>query len=147
MEQETSQHRGHRLDRLLYYQNVKEFVQKGQFDSLVIVSKYDPETMLKHTLPLLSKSRPFVIYSPFQEVSNLENHSSLMIYKSDNFLTFILQPLSCAYLFLRQERCAVNLFVQDVFMREYQTLHNRTHPQMTTSGSSGFLLSGITVSS
>lgn len=38
-------------------------------DSLVIAANYDPEEVLMALLPYLGRSKPFVIYSEFLEVS------------------------------------------------------------------------------
>ena len=42
---------------------------------------------------------------------------------------------------------AVNVQLQEVWCREYQVLPQRTHPHMNMDGASGFILSGIKVSS
>ena len=40
---------------------------------------------------------------------------------------------------------AVALQLQESWWRQYQVLPGRTHPQMSTSGTGGYILSGIKV--
>lgn len=42
---------------------------------------------------------------------------------------------------------AVALQLHESWWREYQVLPGRTHPEMSTSGTGGYILSGIKVSS
>ncbi|CAK4079955.1 unnamed protein product [Aphanomyces euteiches] len=90
-------------------------------DSLVIVSHYDPLGMLQQLLPCLGLSRPFVVYCEY------------------------LEPLAAAFDVLQRVDSIINLQLNDTWTREYQILPGRTHPEMTMSAGSGYLLSGIKV--
>ncbi|RHY45651.1 hypothetical protein DYB30_013074 [Aphanomyces astaci] len=90
-------------------------------DSLVIVSHYDPLAMLLQLLPNLGLSRPFVVYCEY------------------------LEPLTSAFDALQRMDSIINLQLNDTWTREYQILPGRTHPEMTMSAGSGYLLSGIKV--
>jgi tRNA (adenine-N(1)-)-methyltransferase non-catalytic subunit len=74
-------------------------------------------------LPLLAPSSPFVVFSPWQ------------------------QPLAEAMSQLTASKAALMLQLQESWMRPYQVLPGRTHPHMnmTTGGTGGYILSGITV--
>ena len=90
-------------------------------DSLIICSRFDPLPILRQALPLLLPSAPFVVYYEF------------------------LEPLVECYRYLQDEQLAVRLTLSDTWMREFQTLPNRVHPQMFMSTSSGYLLTGVYV--
>ncbi|KDO24610.1 hypothetical protein SPRG_10142 [Saprolegnia parasitica CBS 223.65] len=92
-------------------------------DSLIIASHYDPLSMLQALLPLLGLSKPFVVYSEY------------------------LEPLTTAFDALQRMDSIVNLQLNDTWTREYQVLPGRTHPEMTMSAGSGYILSGIKVES
>ena len=48
---------------------------------------------------------------------------------------------------LQVSKEAVALQLQESWWREYQVLPGRTHPEMMASGTGGYVLSGIRVSS
>ena len=48
---------------------------------------------------------------------------------------------------LQVSKEAVALQLQESWWREYQVLPGRTHPEMMTSGTGGYVLSGVRVSS
>ena len=89
--------------------------------SLVIVSKFEPSSVFDALFPYLLPSRPFVIFSHY------------------------LQPLVELCSRLYREGTAVNLDLNETWMREYQVLPDRTHPMMRMDNESGFILSGIKV--
>jgi len=96
----------------------RAYLREG-VDSLIIASKFYPLPILKEAIVLLTPSSPFVIFSEFVE------------------------PLVECYLYLHQNSLAVRLVLSDTWMREFQTLPGRVHPQMYMSSSSGYLLTGI----
>ena len=70
-------------------------------------------------LPLLAPSAPFCVWS------------------------YTAQPLAEALDTLRRSSSAVNLSLQEPWLRKHQVLPRRTHPTMTTTaGSGGYVLSG-----
>mmetsp|Transcript_11353 Transcript_11353/g.17029 ORF Transcript_11353/g.17029 Transcript_11353/m.17029 type:complete len:532 (-) Transcript_11353:218-1813(-) len=91
----------------------------SQSDSLIIVSKYDPLPTLRKLLPFLASSCPFVVFGEHME------------------------PLAECLHALKRENLAINLRLSDTWMREYQMLAGRSHPDMTMSQSGGFILTGM----
>lgn len=90
-------------------------------DGLVIASRFHPCPVLLGLIGFLSPSRPFVVFSQYKEVL-----------------------IEC-YTKLKEQGGTVNLRLTDTWMRHYQVLPNRTHPELLMSGGGGYLLSGTTV--
>ena len=90
------------------------------FTSLIVASPaLDPSSALTKLLPLLAPSAPFCVWS------------------------YTAQPLAEALDTLRRSSSAVNLSLQEPWLRKHQVLPRRTHPTMTTTaGSGGYVLSG-----
>lgn len=97
----------------------KDFLLARPCDSVVIATRYDPTTTLLKLLPYLAPSCPFVVFCEF------------------------LEPLTECFRELQRQNIAINLRLSDTWMREYQVLPGRTHPNMTMSQNGGFLLTGI----
>ena len=91
----------------------------SQSDSLIIVSHYDPLPTLQKMLPFLASSCPFVVFSEH------------------------LEPLVDCLHALKQDNIAINMRLSDTWMREYQILPDRSHPNMSMSQTGGFILTGI----
>jgi tRNA (adenine-N(1)-)-methyltransferase non-catalytic subunit len=90
-------------------------------DSLIIASKYHPLPVLKEAVHLLCPAGHIAVFCEFME------------------------PLTECYLFLQSYSLAIRLQLSDTWMREFQVLPGRVHPQMTMPVSGGFLLTGIFV--
>lgn len=88
-------------------------------DSLIIASQYDPKETLTKLLPFLETSCPFVVFSDYME------------------------PLLECFEMLQKEKLAINIRLSDTWLREYQVLPNRTHPNMNMSQNGGFILTGV----
>jgi len=88
-------------------------------DRLIIACRFQPLPILQEALKLLAPSSPFVVYCEFME------------------------PLVECYVYLQQNNLALRLTLSDTWMREFQTLPGRVHPQMFMPVSGGYLLSGI----
>ena len=90
------------------------------FTSLIVASPaLDPTSALTKLLPLLAPSAPFCVW------------------------LYTAQPLAEALDTLRRSSSAVNLSLQEPWLRKHQVLPRRTHPTMTTTaGSGGYVLSG-----
>lgn len=97
----------------------KEMLVARKCDSIVLATRYDPTSTLLDLLPYLTPSGPFVVYSEYME------------------------PLAECFRELQKQGLAINLRLMDTWMREYQVLPGRTHPQMNMTQSGGFLLTGI----
>uniref|UniRef100_A0A7S1BA98 tRNA (adenine(58)-N(1))-methyltransferase non-catalytic subunit TRM6 n=1 Tax=Corethron hystrix TaxID=216773 RepID=A0A7S1BA98_9STRA len=91
----------------------------GGVDSLIVASKYDPVSTTLRLLPHLSPSGSFVVYCEYLELL-------LELFRA-----------------LQEKKLAIKMRLSDTWMREYQVLAGRTHPQMNMGQNGGFLLSGI----
>ncbi|XP_037038011.1 tRNA (adenine(58)-N(1))-methyltransferase non-catalytic subunit TRM6 [Bradysia coprophila] len=96
-------------------------ILKDQVDALVICAKEHPSTILKSLLPFVKPSRPIVIYNTSREI------------------------LAELYMEMKSSYSVTNLKITSNWMRSYQILPNRTHPEINMTGNSGFLLTGYTV--
>ena len=100
---------------------IRELASPAQgFTSLILAAPaLDPSAALAKLLPLLAPSAPFAVWS------------------------YAPQPLAEALDELRRSSSAVNLTLQEPWLRRHQVLPRRTHPTMTTTaGSGGYVLSG-----
>jgi tRNA (adenine-N(1)-)-methyltransferase non-catalytic subunit len=88
----------------------------GQFEGLLVASKYDPKEIISKLKHLLAPSSPIVVYSPYKE----------MLLPCYNEIRY-----STEYVFST---------LVESFMREYKAPVglSGTHPTMTTSGCGGF---------
>lgn len=94
---------------------------RAKSDALVIASSYDPEPLLFALLPYLARSKPFVVYSEF------------------------LEPLTRVFNKLQPLSAVIDLQLSETWTRENQILPGRTHPEMTMSACSGYILTGIKI--
>ena len=93
----------------------------GCIISLIIGTKYHPLPLLKEALNLLALSSSIVIYCEYME------------------------PLTECFNYLVKYQLAVRVTISDTWMREFQTLPGRLHPNMHMPTSGGYYLSGIFV--
>ena len=56
-----------------------------------------------------------------------------------------MEPLVDCYQYVMQAELGVRLILADTWCREFQVLPGRTHPNMFTSTSGGYILSGVYV--
>jgi tRNA (adenine58-N1)-methyltransferase non-catalytic subunit len=96
-----------------------QWLQAGKCDSVIIATRYDPTETLLGLLPHLAPSCPFVVFCEFME------------------------PLTVCFKELQNQELAINIRLSDTWMREWQVLPGRTHPNMNMSQSGGFILTGI----
>ncbi|CAK9818272.1 tRNA (adenine(58)-N(1))-methyltransferase non-catalytic subunit TRM6 [Anthophora plagiata] len=106
---------------LLETQHAVELVKNSKTRGLVIIAKEHPLNIVMALLPFLGVSRPFVIYHIYRE------------------------PLQETYMMLKQNQNVINLRLFSNFLRSYQVLPDRTHPDILTSDTSGYLLTGYLV--
>ena len=90
-------------------------------EGLVVIAKEHPLNLIETLIPFLKKSRPFVIY-----------HSNR-------------EPLQDTYITLKQKYTVVNLKLFSTFLRSYQVLTDRTHPDILTSNANGYILTGYLI--
>lgn len=96
-------------------------VLKEKVDSLVIVSKEDPSNITKELIRFVHPGRPVVIFHTCKEI------------------------LMECFFALKSIDSIVNLRLLSNWMRNYQVLPMRTHPEVQITGSSGYLLVGYTI--
>lgn len=100
-------------------------LMKKKLNSLVIVAREHPLNILRNLLPFITPGSPVVIYSQSREVLT---DCYIEIKSNSNY-----------------NLTALRLF--ENFMRVYQVLPDRTHPDVNMSGNGGFILTGFTVKS
>merc|ERR1719189_2039988 len=106
-----------RLESIKSYQMMKDH----KMDGLIIACKQHPTNILLALVKYLSFSRPFVVYSPYKE------------------------PLLEAYVAIKETGKAVMVTLSESWLRNYQVLPDRSHPEVLMSGGGGYILSGIYV--
>lgn len=92
-----------------------------KLDSLVVCAKEHPTNIVRSLLPFVKPSRPLVVFSLSREI------------------------LMELYVDLKSSADVTNLRITSNWLRMYQVLPNRTHPDVNMGGNSGFLLTGYTV--
>ncbi|KAF9916867.1 tRNA (adenine(58)-N(1))-methyltransferase non-catalytic subunit trm6 [Lobosporangium transversale] len=110
--------------RVKAYKIVEESRQilfESNFDALIVASQYKPESILEKLLQYVRGSRPVIVYHPHKEA--LLETSTWM------------------------RRCPDLLAPQltESWLRKSQVLPGRTHPEMSTWGSGGSLLSATKI--
>ncbi|BGP38423.1 tRNA (adenine(58)-N(1))-methyltransferase non-catalytic subunit trm6 [Rhodotorula kratochvilovae] len=93
----------------------------GGFDGVIIACEYEPYSIIERLLPRIAGSASIVVYSP---------HMPLLFN---------------ALLRLRQHPSILAPTIHEPFLREYQVLPGRAHPQMQGMASGGFVLSMLRV--
>ncbi|XP_033151425.1 tRNA (adenine(58)-N(1))-methyltransferase non-catalytic subunit TRM6 [Drosophila mauritiana] len=93
----------------------------AEFDSLVVAAKEHPSNILQALLPLVKPSRPVVVFSTCKEL------------------------LQETFMELKTTGKVTGLHLTSNWLRTYQILPNRTHPEVNMSGNSGYLLTGYTL--
>ena len=152
--------RGTYYRKLRRYNRTRHIVDStlaGNFDGLAIASFMSPESILRHTIPLLRGGAPIVIYSP-----TIEPLVQVTDYYSTSRRTAFIQspPASFQALSGEEERARwkgdedfplnptllLNASVQSARVREWQVLPGRTHPEMSgRGGAEGYLFTGVRV--
>ncbi|CAG9770250.1 unnamed protein product [Ceutorhynchus assimilis] len=93
-------------------------ILKTKCDSLVVTSKEHPVNLVKELLPFLNGGRQLVVFSLTRE------------------------PLQDLFLYLKSRLDIVAIKLSNNFMRYYQVLPERTHPEVNMN-SGGFILSAV----
>ncbi|KAK4051812.1 tRNA (adenine(58)-N(1))-methyltransferase non-catalytic subunit trm6 [Microbotryomycetes sp. JL201] len=93
----------------------------GEFDGVIIASEYEPWSVLERLLPRIAGSAPIVVFSPYVAV----------LYSCQDKM--------------RHHREFLAPSMTEPWLRRYQVLPGRTHPEMNGMQHGGFLLSAIRV--
>ena len=96
-------------------------LKQGKMDGLIIACKQHPTNILLSLVKYLSYSRPFVVYSPYKETL-LETYQAI-----------------------KETGKSVMVTLSETWLRNYQILPERSHPEVLMSGGGGYILSGIYV--
>ncbi|KAF8979404.1 tRNA (adenine(58)-N(1))-methyltransferase non-catalytic subunit trm6 [Entomortierella lignicola] len=110
-----------RLKAYTIVEEARKILFQKDFDGLIIASQYQPESILPKLLPYIRGSRPVIVYHPSKEAL-LE--TSTWMRKSPDLLAPQLT---------------------ESWLRKSQVLPGRTHPEMSTWGSGGCLLTATRV--
>lgn len=105
----------------MHCETAVDLVRSEKVGGLVIITREHPANIVKSLLKFVGSSRPFVIYHLYRE------------------------PLLETYTMLKQKFDVVNLKLFSNFLRSYQVLPDRTHPDITTNDCGGYLLTGYLV--
>jgi len=93
----------------------------GNFDALVIATKFHPKKILLSTWGFLQQSQPFVVYCQHKE------------------------PLMECFVTLKEMGEVAAMELTETWCRGVQVLPNRTHPDIVMSATGGYLLRGLKV--
>ena len=104
-------------------QKVRDIIQKKDMDGLIIASKYLPRSIVLELIEYVLPSRPIIVFCQYKE------------------------PLLDCYMALRDRGGVLSLRLTETWLRGYQVLPNRSHPEINMSGTGGYLLTGIKVAS
>ncbi|GAA5855973.1 hypothetical protein JCM8547_000436 [Rhodosporidiobolus lusitaniae] len=94
---------------------------RGGYDGVILATEYEPYSMIERLLPRIAGSAPIVVYSPHVQV------------------------LFNALLPLRANPSILVPTIHEPFLRQYQVLPGRAHPEMQGMAHGGFILSAIRV--
>ncbi|KAL5279066.1 TRMT6 family protein [Megaselia abdita] len=96
-------------------------LMKEKFDSLIVVSRDHPLNIVKELLQFIKPGRPVIVFNLSKEL------------------------LMEMYVELKMLSTVTNLHLTSNWMRYYQILPNRTHPEVQMSGNSGYILRGTSI--
>ena len=98
-----------------------DMLKDRKMDGLIIACRQHPTNILLALVKYLAFSRPFVVFSPYKE------------------------PLLDAYTAIKDTGKTVLVTLSETWLRNYQVLPDRSHPEVLMSGGGGYILSGIYV--
>eukprot|EP00795_Rhopilema_esculentum_P008306 gene8306-14267_t len=99
----------------------KEYLKSKNLDALIVATKFHPLAILLELMEFIKPSSPIVVYCQYKE------------------------PLMECYRYLRDASLAINVNLTETWLRELQVLPNRTHPGITMSARSGYLLRALKI--
>ncbi|KAL0122645.1 hypothetical protein PUN28_007398 [Cardiocondyla obscurior] len=106
---------------LLETKHAVDLLTNSKARGLTIVAKEHPLQIANALLPFLGISRPFVIFHAHRE------------------------PLQETYVELKKKGNVINVKLFTNFLRSYQVLPDRTHPDILTNDTGGYILTGYLV--
>lgn len=106
---------------LLETKHAVDLLNNTKARGLTVVAKEHPLQIVTALLPFLGISRPFVIFHTHRE------------------------PLQETYIELKKKGNVINVKLFTNFLRSYQVLPDRTHPDILTNDTGGYILTGYLV--
>lgn len=106
---------------LLETKHAVDLLHSSKARGLTIIAKEHPLQIANALLPFLGISRPFVIFHSHRE------------------------PLQETYIELKKKGNVINVKLFTNFLRSYQVLPDRTHPDILTNDTGGYILTGYLV--
>ena len=98
-----------------------EIIKNRTMNGLIIACKQHPKNILLHLWKYLQPSMPFAVFCPYKE------------------------PLLETYMAVKDTGKAILVTLSESWLREYQVLPDRSHPEVMMSGGGGYILTGIYV--
>ncbi|XP_069174460.1 tRNA (adenine(58)-N(1))-methyltransferase non-catalytic subunit TRM6 isoform X2 [Procambarus clarkii] len=95
-------------------------VLRGSIEGLVVACRQYPNNILRDLLHFLKPGHPFVVFSPYKE------------------------PLMELFMEVKSQD-GTNVRLSETWLRHYQVLPQRTHPEINMSGGGGYLLYGTRI--
>ncbi|CAH1791433.1 unnamed protein product [Owenia fusiformis] len=102
-------------------EETRKILKAGDFDSLIVASKFHPTPIVMDLIEYVAPSRPIVVFSQYKE------------------------PLMDCFSKLRSRGGVLNLRLTETWLREHQVLPGRTHPLINMSATGGYLLTATMV--
>lgn len=106
---------------LLETQHALDLLSESKARGLTIIAKEHPSNIAAALLPFLGLSRPFVIFHTYREA------------------------LQETYMELKEKYNVINVRLFTNFLRSYQVLPDRTHPDILMTDTGGYILTGYLV--
>lgn len=106
---------------LLDTQHALDLLSESKARGLTIIAREHPSNIAAALLPFLGLSRPFVIFHTYREA------------------------LQQTYMELKEKYNVINVRLFTNFLRSYQVLSDRTHPDITMTDTGGYILTGYLV--
>ncbi|PLW56532.1 hypothetical protein PCANC_01524 [Puccinia coronata f. sp. avenae] len=132
---------------------VRQEFLRGEFEGLIACSEYEPESIVTKLLDKLSSSSTVVIYSshlrPLSDLQTLLKKSSLSLPAPASASPMVADANPKPNELDRRMRASKTEFIQitisEPWLRAYQVLVGRTHPEMNGTHHGGFIFSAIKV--
>jgi len=115
VEREKSKVRKKREAKRQHEEVLQEF-RDGEYDALIACSQYEPLSIVRKLINTLGGSAQIVLHSP------------------------VIEPLSDAVQALMHSGTALNPTIIEPWLRQYQVLPGRTHPEMNGTAHGGYIM-------
>lgn len=137
--QSTIERRQRQQKKREHFERAKQILQSKSIDSIVISSKYNYITLMKELLPYLCSGGVFALHHTHIEMPS-QTYDFCKFQLSSKNSSINKDIRNTQY----NTEC-INVELFDSFMREYQVLPNRTHPDVNRSGGMGYILTGTKI--